>query len=127
MESDFEAYCDARIKIRTPARVLTKDDRGWEHYSMTCTLEYLDRCMETPFKQGTAHADAPTAAEVLSCLLSDSQAIDQTFEEWCDNFGYDPDSRAAEATFLACRSTSHKLHNFLGDDYEQFEQAAEGY
>src|SRR5690606_33602845 len=41
----------------------------------------------------------PHAADVLHSLILDSAAADQTFESWCDEFGYDSDSRKAEATY----------------------------
>lgn len=49
---------------------------------------------------------APTATSALSCLLMDAEAFGFTFEEWASEFGYDTDSRKAEATYRECVSTS---------------------
>jgi hypothetical protein len=58
----------------------------------------------------------PDACDVLHSLLMDAEAIDcATFEEWADNFGYDADSRSAEATYRACLEIGLKLRAGLGD------------
>ena len=49
----------------------------------------------------------PTLADVVHCLMSEARDIanTSTFEEWCDEFGYDHDSRKAEKTYQACCAT----------------------
>lgn len=54
------------------------------------------------------------AADVLDCLLSDASNTDAPFEEWAADYGYDTDSRKAEAIFHACRETAAKLRSWLG-------------
>lgn len=44
----------------------------------------------------------------------DSHADEQTFEDWCDGYGYDPDSRKAEATYRECAATGRALRMALG-------------
>lgn len=39
-----------------------------------------------------------------------------TFEEWANEFGYDPDSRKAEVIYRACLEIALKLRNGLGED-----------
>lgn len=51
----------------------------------------------------------PTAAAVLYCLLSDMEAIDQSFTDWASDFGYDTDSRKALATYEACCDIGREL------------------
>lgn len=59
----------------------------------------------------------PDALDVLASLAMDSDVIDAGgFEEWAGNFGYDVDSRRAEATYRACLETALKLRAALGDD-----------
>ena len=38
-----------------------------------------------------------------------------SFEEWAGDFGYDSDSRRAEATYNACVESAKKLKEFLGE------------
>lgn len=48
---------------------------------------------------------APTLEEVVYALHSDANCVrhGQSFAEFCGEFGYDADSRKAEACFNACR------------------------
>ena len=50
----------------------------------------------------------PKLDDVLCCLLSDSEACDLSFEEWCAEFGYDTDSRKALAVYEACKANGEK-------------------
>jgi hypothetical protein len=55
----------------------------------------------------------PRAADVLYCLILDSSAADQSFESWCSEFGYNPDSRKTEAAYRACQEIADKLARVL--------------
>lgn len=84
------------------------------------TLRRAGRRLTVPFYQGPAVCEEPDAAGVLSCLLLDASSVDQDFESWCGDYGYDPDSRRAEKLYRACQSIRTKLEKFLGDDFEAF-------
>lgn len=51
----------------------------------------------------------PTLDDVLYSLVMDSSAAQESFEEWCGNYGYDTDSRSALDTYLQCQESYHKL------------------
>jgi hypothetical protein len=51
----------------------------------------------------------PSMRDVLYSLLMDSEAYSMDFEEWADTFGYDRDSRKAEATYNACAAIGRAL------------------
>jgi hypothetical protein len=51
----------------------------------------------------------PTLSDVLWSLSMDGEAGNELFENWCDNFGYDTDSRKALATYEACQQSGIKL------------------
>lgn len=51
----------------------------------------------------------PTAASVLHSLLLDAQSTGETFENWALCYGYDADSRKAEAIYHACLENSRKI------------------
>lgn len=51
----------------------------------------------------------PTLDDVLYCLVSDAEAGEMSFDEWCDNFGYDNDSRKALAMYLQCQENAKKI------------------
>lgn len=58
---------------------------------------------------------SPTLPMVLHSLSLDSSAMDATFEDWAMDYGYDTDSRKAEATYRACLDSAIKLRAGLGD------------
>lgn len=58
-------------------------------------------------------AVAPSAASVLYSLMSDARAIDESFIDWCENFGYDSDSRKALAMYEACCESGRKMRKLF--------------
>jgi hypothetical protein len=100
---------------------MTDMPRGSSHWRVT--LRYRGRRMTVPFSQGPAICAEPTAADVLGCLLTDSNGAEQTFEDWCAEYGYDTDSRKAERTWRAVVRQSAKLQRLLREDYARFSQA----
>lgn len=84
------------------------------------TIRYQGRQMSLDYFMGQALTDEPDAETVLDSLLSDSQAGQQTFEEFCSEFGYDSDSRKAERIYRECAKQGAKVKKLLGDDYETF-------
>lgn len=51
----------------------------------------------------------PELDAVLYCLVSDAEAENMGFGEWCANFGYEEDSRTALALYLECQGIAEKL------------------
>lgn len=90
-------------------------DDGARHWSVG--IHHQDRKMHVLFSQGSAHIAPPTVADVLSCIASDSAGFENSprFEEWAPDYGYDIDSRKAEATFHAVRRQAVELRELLGD------------
>lgn len=57
----------------------------------------------------------PDTLDVIYSLNSDADALNYaSFEDWADSFGYDADSRSAEATYRACLEIGLKLRAALG-------------
>jgi hypothetical protein len=54
--------------------------------------------------------------DVLYSLIMDAQAADGTFQDFCDNFGYDNDSRKALDTYMQCQETEGRIRKFLNVD-----------
>lgn len=51
----------------------------------------------------------PHIAGFLYSALLDMQASEESFNNWCDNFGYDSDSIKAFNTYQACNEVADKL------------------
>ena len=66
--------------------------------------------------QATRKPISPRAADVLYCILSDAEALDCSFLDWCDTFGSDPDSIMAMNTYLECAKTGKELRRIFKRD-----------
>lgn len=70
----------------------------------------------------------PHAADVLYSLLLDASADNQSFADWCADFGYDEDSRKALATYLACQENARMLRRiFNREELTRLEKALAQY
>ncbi len=59
----------------------------------------------------------PELEDVLYSLISDYSVLDHpTFESWCEEYGYDFDSRTAEKTYKATKENALMLKVVLGDE-----------
>ena len=106
-------------KVTLVRGVLREGFDTWHDYKGKLgACQYTKRKLTVYFSKGYGHHGAePTAAEVLSCLASDSSSVDNSgFEDWCSELGYETDSRKAKKTFEACEHAAKRLLNFLGSD-----------
>tara|TARA_R100000315_G_C5196170_1_gene114875 strand:+ start:366 stop:830 length:465 start_codon:yes stop_codon:yes gene_type:complete len=103
------------------------DSNNMNHYKVTIKRKFklngnhLDtrygfRQMTLHFSQGYGIIGEPTLESVLNCLISDS-TCGETFQEFCDNFGYDNDSRKAEKTFNTILKQTSKLKKLLDNNF----------
>ena len=88
-----------------------------------CVLKRGHRRMTLTFSMGQGfNGEPPTVSDVLLCVQSDTASIEDTkgFEDWCDNYGYDPDSRRAERIYKACERQAKALKRFMGEVFDEF-------
>lgn len=92
-------------------------DPSWKADHWHLVIARPGHIMPTYYSMGTGHEGRrPRLAEVLDSLASDVSGIDQPFEDWARDLGYDPDSRKAEKIFAACKREAAELEKFLGPD-----------
>jgi hypothetical protein len=75
-------------------------------------------------KKDTVIDKKPCIDDVLYSLVMDSMAMDESFIDWCDNFGYDSDSRKALDIYLKCQENANKLKKLvinISDALKKFE------
>ena len=60
----------------------------------------------------------PEVADVLSVLGIEAATVEasESFEDWAQTLGYDPDSRSAERIFRAARRRARGLRELIGTD-----------
>lgn len=100
----------------------SQDDSNWEHDSWEITLTFQGRSMTLKFHTGSGHRrngqpTPPNIGDILSSVALDASSVlnARSFEDWAGDFGYDSDSRKAEAMFKACTEQTEELHELLGD------------
>jgi hypothetical protein len=99
-----------------------KTDPGVRSWAVQ--LRYQGRSLgPIAFYTGSGIKRAPGAADVLSCLILDIYSGEETFEDFCSELGFDPDSRTAEKTWKACSAMAPHVRALLGDDFEIFAEA----
>lgn len=83
---------------------------------------------EQHFKNYPDRPVAPHPAAVIHSILSESSAAEETFASWCDNFGYDTDSRKALATYETCQNNWDKFRKvFTPSQIQELREALENY
>jgi len=70
------------------------------------------------FSQGVGIDGEPKVDNVLDCLKSDYLASLDSFNDFCDDFGYSNDSIRSKKTYDACVKNGKKLQKFLNDDHD---------
>lgn len=96
------------------------DDWQKRAHAYRCTLRYQGRRYSFDYFMGQGHTTGPTAYDVLYCLLSEAASGADSFTDFCNNLGYDEDSRKAYRMWQDCQRTERNMRRLLGDDYETF-------
>lgn len=115
---DRDPRVRATVRPGAPERDDFGDSDGW-----TVTLRYQGRRFTVPFYKGRGlNGEPATAAEVLECLCLDASGYENadSFEDWCGEYGYDTDSRKAEATYRQVERQTEGLRRLLGNDFGAF-------
>jgi hypothetical protein len=95
-------------------------DDSFEGNWYSVTLKRKGRQLTVPYGMGYGLSHEPRADEVLECLTLDASSADQSFEDWCGDYGYDTNSRRAERTYDTVQAQTAKLRRFLGDDFDTY-------
>ena len=125
MKSELQRLCDKLgvvVESKFGAAPFNPNFPEANTYKVTLRLE--GRQLTTNFYQGEAITEDPTAADVLSCLVSDVNGVDGvSFDGWCSDFGYSNDSIKARDTYNAYKRMVPKLKRFLGKHFETVSRA----
>ena len=91
------------------------DNAKMNNYNVT--IKYGRKQYKLIFSQGLGIKNKPDVKSVLGCLLSDISSGD-SFEDFCDCFGYDQDSRKAYTIYKGCEKEKKNLLRLFGDDLQ---------
>lgn len=111
---DFATKYGLTLKVGTPKYKKHFADDTTERWVFKCRLSRGGKTYTFNFGQSINDGDKePTMYEVLSCL----QKYDVgTFENFCDEFGYDYDSRKAEKIYKAVCKEYEALTRLFPED-----------
>ena len=100
-------------------------DDGTPRKDWRVTLLVDEETEDFVYHTGTACRGAPAPTDVLVCLAGDARLGGELFADFCDNLGYEADSRRALDTYLACQRTAIQLRRLGVLAYLQDPEAIE--
>ncbi len=102
---------------------LQEDFLNWaKHDIMSRDSEVFEHALQILFDYAQ-----PKKEDVFHSLVMDAQAGEETFEDFCANFGYDEDSRKAFKVWETCRDQGKEFRKLVGDLFEEIEEALQDY
>lgn len=72
------------------------------------------------YNNGVTEIKGEDLLQAFECFISDAMTGDQEFNDFCDEFGYDNDSRAAEKIHKECMKSLSKAQSILKEDIHEF-------
>lgn len=83
----------------------------------------------TSYFMGAAYKGRkPTLTEVMYALLGDADLGSEDFNSFCDNLGYNNDSRKAYASWQACQETAERINaTFTTEQLEKMREILQYY
>ena len=130
--------------ITMEAKHIASIEDGWKHDLWQVTFRKGTSEFKTEFKTGIGHRNlrdgampwaikasknsvayaewekanmvpaSPIEADVLYCLITDSEASGMSFNDWCSNYGHSNDSIKAFNTYQKCCEIGNKLTSLFG-------------
>ena len=94
---------------------------NYNHHTVTVRNTETGRKTSFDFWASIAHPVLESEYDIVNafrCFVDDAISGGYTFEEFCQEFGYDTDSRTAERTWKACQRATKKLERLGGDPWE---------
>ena len=130
--ANFENFkVTANYKGDKKAEWVDKIPENWNNHLVTVTnTDNKQRCT-FEFWSSIASPSLDSDYDVLNafyCFVGDAMSGKMDFNDFCGEFGYDTDSRAAEKTWKACKRSAEKLERIYdGDIYELANKLGEEY
>jgi hypothetical protein len=100
----------------------------WAKQGWSIVLKYNKKRAQFRF-YGGGKSSTPTASDLVWAVVIDSEALNESFKDWCDNFGYTTDSVKARATYKACQRNGQRLTDLIGnaDVFSQLVESGRDY
>jgi hypothetical protein len=113
---DARQYCtDNRVVLTIVEDYGIVEDNGWEHHEYEVNLKnpVTGVTITSPWGHGLAISNFE-AEDVLDAAMRDADVAGGTFDEFCDNLGYDNDSIRALRIFERCQEIRSDVIKLVG-------------
>jgi hypothetical protein len=120
--TDGKPYPGTTSAYRTPTEAERLSDYLDALHAMECETGFAHEYTMQGFRPRRVRNTGripilPGLADVLYPLVIDASVLDYSgFEDWAANFGYEPDSRKAEAIYKSCIEIALHIRNGVGED-----------
>jgi hypothetical protein len=89
-----------------------------DKYAVMARLEYQERAIEFPYFYGhfSMPDEFPSVESLVWTMSTESEGVaDHTFEQWCDEFGYNSDSISQLKIYEECKARAGEWSEFIND------------
>jgi hypothetical protein len=104
---------------------------NWNNHLVTVTNTDNKKRCTFEFWSSIANPELNEEYDILNSFytfVSDAVGSDQTFENFCGEYGYNEDSREAEKIYRKCQKSLEKLKRIYdGDIYDLLSELGENY
>ena len=105
---------------------------NWNHHIVTVRNKETGKRTSFDFWASIANPVLETEYDIINafyCFLSDAVSGEESFEDFCADFGYDEDSRTAERTWKACKRAAAKFQRIAPNEdlYDLINEVSENY
>lgn len=107
-------------------------DWAKEKYAVSVCLYYNGREIEFPYFYGNfkiAGCDEfPSVESLVWTISTETEGVEErTFEQWCDEFGYNSDSISALNTYEELKARAVEWSEFINDNAIEFDLRVSGW
>jgi hypothetical protein len=103
-------------RLRMEYKFIGETTKGdWACRQWRVTLKRDRRKMTFDYFTGMSLGD-PEISDVVGSIILDSSASNYSFEEWAEEYSYNPDSRKAKEIYNACNEQADKFSKLINDD-----------
>lgn len=86
-----------------------------QHTLFVCTIEYNDVAYTFTYQCNTQYT-TPNKRDMMECLLFDYFVAEMSFNEFCNEFGYDTLDDESNSIYEACEETYNAFRRLFDDD-----------
>lgn len=115
MKVNFEKFCIS--SKYTGSKPAPWDEHNYNHHTITVTNRETGEKTRFDFWSSIVQPQIEKEYDLLNafyCFVSDAFSGEQSFSDFCADFGYDEDSRKAWNTWKACVRSARKWERISG-------------